>query len=282
MKTFLFPGQRGRICGSASSRGFTLVEVLTAATIGALLLALLAAIATQTLKSTKKTNASMTSVSAAGAAVDMLTNDLDSLAVTQQPYEYLQTQQVTLSSTTLPSSKLLLVCISPTDYSSTEAGQAHAVCYQLYNQDPISASNANPIYGLYRSVYTAAKTFSTVLGQNDLSAVAGPWTGAPVLDDFVAGNVVDFSIAFYTSTGTSPANIVGGSYKPVRISGNGAMINNAAYTAGSLAWAEVSITVLEEAGAKVYNAGSGPLTLEQVKLKFGHRLTRKMALRAPY
>ena len=204
-----------------------------------------------------------------------------------------------------------------------DSGQTHAVSYLLAWQNPVSSTVAsninNSVFGFYRQVVNTPNTFQYVLGTPDLYTALymganAPLQTPPALSSFVAGNVVDFQVAIYAcpiSTGgrrsTTPAglltlpaviiNPVGGAtasqpYQRVQVWGTQVSVNNTQTIPAPLAgygpatYAEVSLTVIEDAGAKLWGNGqstnaSSPTNPTNLRQKYGHTLTRKVLLRTP-
>lgn len=266
-------------CFAKSRRapGFTLVELLVAFAISMLLLVALAGVISQTMSTSRKARNSLEAYNSAAAAMDLLANDLESLAARGQPFEFLQTVKEDVAGAA-DVTRLFMVSLSTQDnLASAGAGQMHAICYRLLRQDPVSAGGSNPVYGIYRTSVDAPATFAQFAGAADLS---GPFGSVAVtLDDFVAGNIVDFQIRFYESGDVAAANDVNGSTGPVRLAGRSAKVNGAAWSGGELGWAEVMLTVLEDQGIKALESGS--LSMADARSRYGHTLTRRVALRSP-
>lgn len=215
-------------------RGFTLVELLVAIAISVIIVLALAAVTSGALKSSTTNNNSLLALSAANAALDLIANDLKSVATSGEtaltgpapaggpfpttPYEFLQARPDG-SPVTTPDTKLngttpallMMNTISAQDsisYPNDPGMQPRAVCYQIAFQDPINPSNNNTsakVYGLYRTVEPSSTTFVNFLGTNDLygTASSSQWysilsgSSFPASSSFIVGNVVDFQLVFY-------------------------------------------------------------------------------------
>jgi len=256
---------------------FTLVEMLVACAVAMLLLVSLAGIVSQSMDVSRRTNNTLLAYNEAASAIDLLANDLESLAVTRQPFEYLHMTTETVEAASGVSRLLFLSVATQDNTADADMGQLRAISYRLLRQDPISSGGKNPVYGLYRSSVSAAETFQKFAGQTDLSSSFN--SVSPSLDDFLAGNIVDFRVRFYPAGGQTPANGGGASIQPVRISGNSTKVNGSDFS-GVLAWAEVTMTVLENSGVKLLDAGT--IDLETAKQRYGRILTRRIALRLPH
>jgi len=263
------PARAGRVCA------FTLVEMLVAFAVALLLLVTLVGVISQSLAVSRKTNNSLIAFNAAASALDSIANDLESLAVTGQSFEVLQTVKEDVGAAVGVTRLMMLSIPSQSHSSSADFGQARAIRYQVLLQDPISAAGSSPVYGLYRSVVSADDTFATFQGASDLSTPFGSVTAS--LDDFVAGNIVDFQVQFYPAGNQPAANVNAGAVQAVRLSGTSTTVNGAAY-AGVLAWAEITLTVLEDNGAKLLQTGA--IDVATAKLRHGHVLTRRVPIRS--
>ncbi len=260
--------------------GFTLVEMLVAFAVGAMVLVALTSIVSQSMAVSRKSNNVLLSNNSASTALDLVTRDLASLAVTAKPYEYFHVAKEGVGKVS-DVARLLLVSSGGFDSSNPpDFGQARAISYRLVNQDPINPGGSRPIYGLYRSVVSVGDTFTNFLGQTNL---AGPFTTVTAsLDDFVVGNVIDFQVRVFSEGNQSPANAVGQALQPVRISGTSAQINGTGYSGPALSWAEVSLTVLMDRDNAISRFEAGTLPLDQARSEYGFRLSRRVPIRTPF
>jgi type II secretory pathway pseudopilin PulG len=255
-----------------------LVELLVAMAVGALVIVMLLSVLSGTMSLSRKTNETLLGANAAAAALDLIGSDLESLAVTGKTnFEYLRliNEEVTNDAGhTISAAKVILLTISANDVgsSASEAGQVRAVVYRLGYQDVVNPSGTNKIYGLYRSLETnAATNFADYIGQSDLSGTA-LFTDAPLLDDFLAGNIVDLRVRFYPAGASIPLN----TNAVIRIGGGAVTVGG---TVTNAATAEVSLTYLEEAGAQLLK--NGTRNLDEVKKSHGYTLSRKVPIRTP-
>lgn len=275
MKIFCVSDAIGRRPISA----FTLVEMLVAFAVGALVLVALTSIVSQSMAVSRKSNNVLLSNNAASTAVDLVTRDLESLAVTGRSYEYLQVLKEDVGGVTDVARLLLLTSAGFDSTNSQDFAQVRAVTYRLVNQDPINPGGNRTVYGLYRSAASAQETFANFLGQADLAVPFSSLTAS--LDDFVVGNVIDFQIRFFSDGNQAAANASGPQLHAVRISGNSTEINGAAHAGAPLAWAEVSLTVLQDRDSSVSRFEAGTLSLEDARSQYGFRLSRRIPIRPP-
>ena len=311
-----------RLIRAARARAFTLVELLVAVAVSAILIGLLSNASWRGLQISQHTSESMAAVNSAAAVIDMVACDLDSLAITRQNFEVLQAQAAPAASNgTKPMTLMLNACaaqdsgipvVAGSGFSYPNSGRALAVCYRIAFQDPLNALNGTrKVLGLYRSTgmdttqstpsATAASfAFANFLGQTDLGLAWDKyWKGTPPpVTDFVAPHVIDLQLAFYSSltySGTNPTPIYTGAtalnapapgdasaaFKTFRIFGSGYIVGNGTLCTGQPATAEISVTILEAAGAALWGDGSGigALAPDALRRKYGHTLTRRVQLR---
>lgn len=320
----LSPVERSGLLAAWASRGFTIVEMLVSVAISVIMVVLLASVVSQAMLTARKSSNELQALNAASAAMDLIATDIDSLAVTRRPFEYLQALPEPAAINGIKPIRLMLLASSAEEaaVSSTSSGVSSypnsgltsAICYQILYQDPLSATaGSTKVFGLYRTVLSSTTTFNNVPallgGTNEYAAY---WQGNPpannppnVLVDFVAENVVDLEVGIYASPMASGTNApgapvllnapssAGSAYQQIQLTGTGSMVNGGAgslpalvspYTFyGPASYAEVSITVLEDAGAKLWGtgAGSGATSPANLKLKYGHTLTRRILLSSP-
>ena len=269
--------------GSNRGRAFTLLELLVAISVSAVLLVILSSVVSQSGQIFQKNSNSMLAMNSAAATIDMIAKDMDCLAVTKQPYQYL------LATTgTLGSMEIMMNVVSPQDSLSTsgsgsgatypDSGLVHGIYYRIGYQDPVSASGSNNSYGIYRTMTSASTTFTNLTGLSSLSTYWSGASGQLLPDDFIAEHVVDLQVTFYNANGNafSPGTPVA-----IGLSGTGAVC--AATGTSSPSHAEISVTVLEEQGAQLLGngSGSGDFAPSAIKQKYGHTLTRKVNLIKP-
>ncbi len=269
-----------RACREGGQSGFTLVEMLVAFAVGALVLVSLTSIVSQSMAVSRKSNNVLLSNNAASTALDLVTRDLESLTVTGNAYEYLQVLKEDVAGVTNVARLLMLSSGGFDATNSSDFAQARAISYRLIHQDPINPGGARPIYGLYRSAASAQETFATYLGQTNLAVPFNALTAS--LDDFVVGNVIDFQVRFFPDGNQAAANVSGTTLQSVRISGTATGIDGSAYTGSPLAWAEVSLTILQDRDDALSRFESGALSLEDARSKYGFRLSRRVPIRTPF
>lgn len=262
----------------SSGSAFTLIELLVAMAVGALLLVSLLSVLSGSINVSRKTNDSLLGSNAAAAALDFISTDLESLAVTARTNsEYLRLANEPVQDVA-DAAKIIMLTSSANDFdnAATDGGQVRAVVYRLGYLDVVSSSGTNKIYGIYRFANTnAGDVFTNYIGKPDLSATTA-FTDAVSVTNFLAGNIVDFRVRFYPAGSLTPLNA--DASKTVSLSATNISVGGTAVSTNP-ATVEVSLTYLEEAGAKLLKAGALPL--DKVKERYGYKLSRKVNLRTP-
>lgn len=254
--------------------------MLVAATVGVLLLVLTVGIVSQSMNATRRANNTLMAANSAASAIDLIASDMDSLAITRQPFEFLQASSGNLTGLGSVSQLSLIALPGGENAQSADHAQARAIRYQVLNQDPINDGGNKKTFGLYRTVISSNATFTDYLGQTDLAQAFN--AAQPSLDDFLVGDVLDFQIRFYTANATPAANESGGIVQPVRLSGNGTLVNGSTYSGAPLVWAEVTLVILKdtESAAERFNAGT--LNRDDAITRYGQRLTRRIPIRSTF
>ncbi len=336
------------------------MELLVAIVISVIIVLVLAAVTSGALKTSTTNNNSLLALSSANAALDLVANDLRSVATSGRmaltgsatagspfptvPYEFLQARPdgspVTIPDTKLNGTTPALLMMNTTSaqdsisYPNDPGMQPRAVCYQIAFQDPINPSNATTsakVFGLYRTVQPSSTTFANFLGTNDLygTSTGSQWCGVlsgasfPASASFIVGNVVDFQLVFYAcpamnTTGTAsltnlPVKIYSTAdsatvttspnyHMPIHLTNMGTFIlalgtlptstataslqygldvaTPTSFPHGPVVYIDVTITVLDNNGA--VELGSGAISLTEAKARYGHNLTRRVAIPEPF
>lgn len=261
--------------------GFTLVELLVAMSVGALVLVAMAQVISQSLTLTKRANTTLLAGNAASAAIDLLAADLDSLAVTSGSHTVLQADKGAVGSALPDVARLMMLTLPGSDNGApSDRGQVRAVSYRLLFQDPITPGGSRPVYGIYRTMIAPQQTFDAFIGVEDLGDAfdAVPTT----LDDYLVGNVVDFQVRLYAAGSSSALNSTtanGSDALPIRINGPSVLINNAPHTGATPEWLEITLVILQDRDNAVARIRDGTLSLDDAIRQYGVRLSRKVALR---
>lgn len=261
-----------RFLNTPHKAAFTLLEILLATAITAILVVLLMAVIQNVLGIYSRMTGDPEMTAESRLAVRQLTRDLESLALQGD------SKGETLRMTPEPNGSIGLIggesavwltfLSSATDRDNSEPtridGSVRSVSYRLAYQNPIDDSNSqtDPEYALYRSIASAAHTLDNSLGKTNLQAnywAALPPSPSPTplpptaIDNYLAGGVVGFQVRFQylDQKGTSdPEDDTFEWTKPgdtVLITGQGGEVNGTRVT-GGFQRAEITLTVLSRQG----------------------------------
>ncbi len=309
--------------------GFTILELLVAIVISAILLALLSQILNHMIRTSIRNNDLFQAVSAGNGVLDLIVQDIDSLTAIQIPYnsEFLQTLPNPQLTNGTQSMFLLLNSYAPLDsYSisgsyttaSSDRGQVRSILYGIAYQDPVKANGNAKLFGLYRTTVSAQATFTYMLGTSNLFSAFSSLpssafesgmnplatTYTPIPNDLIADNVIDLEVSIFLSQykasassisygppilANAPANSTS-TYQKVQLSPSGTSVSGTfvtgttganGFSSGSPAYLEISVTVLDESGARLWGNGSGTgaLSPASLKAKYGRVFTRIIPIR---
>jgi prepilin-type N-terminal cleavage/methylation domain-containing protein len=244
--------------------GFSLVELLVAMAVAALLITALLSILSKSMDVSKSANAELLSKSSAQAALDLMVTDLDSLLVNRNAGQVLAAVNGTITN-----SDLLMLTTSMVDSynvgGSNDPGAARMVQYQIAYATNFASSKVKS-FGLYRNVLDPTNTFLQAIGTNDLSAVGA---AGGLSSNLLVPNVVGMNMTFYASGG-------GGVWSNATGSNNFIVSTN--FPPGVVL--EVSLTVLDEPYASRFGNGTTPMASNLIT-QYGRKLVRRVTLPSP-
>lgn len=211
-------------------RAFTLVELLTAMAITAILVVLIMQLTNQSVSLWKVMQEDAHSANAARAALQTICRDLESLQIRistgDQQWIYAEVDEPmhgVPKELAIPKSARLLFFTCTTDHNPAIAaessvrssyrdimssnldtqGDVSAVSYRLLFRDQIlNVPNRNgdntifPLFSLYRQVLTPRETYEHMLGHNDLRAAYSRFESTEE-KSFLCENIVDMSYIFH-------------------------------------------------------------------------------------
>lgn len=262
------------------SKAFTLVELLVAMAVGAILLLATVSMFNESSRVTRQTNSALQATAAASAAVDLIATDLESLA-TFSPGTVLEMIPKTDLTAFGDYGELFFLSIAGSEnQTADDHGQVRAIAYVIIDADPIREGGPNLTPGLYRIVLNPDLSFSDFIGQEDLADAFASHSAS--LDDFLVGDVCELKVRFFTADSPDPQNESNGALQAVRIAKDGTSVAGAAVTGEPWVWAEVSIAVLENRDDILIRLRQGTFSeTERGQLIDSHsrRLTRRIPLR---
>ena len=190
--------------------GFTLIEILVASAVMALLVGLVITITSQVLNVWNRSGGRLSANQEARIAMEMLTQDLETAvfrnrrsATDDSEWFFIEDSVISGSVNTVA-----LNLFSPAlDRPAGQPGDICAITYELRLVNPItgvnlplSAAPASQVqFVLYRQLIEPQQTFDSLLG--------GPITwGNPSADDYLVGNIVEFNIRLFRANGQEITN----------------------------------------------------------------------------
>lgn len=231
-------------------RAFTLVELLVAMAITAILVVLIMQLTGQSVRLWKVMREDTVSANTARAALQIICQDLESIQIrsddSDNEWFYAEVDQ---SMTGLPrglsipkSARLIFFTIPPdrnpavginssqrSNYRSTLSnnpdmqGDVSAVSYRLLFRDQVlnvanrdGDSTMFPLFSLYRNIVTPRDTFEQVLCRNDIKSAYSHYA-ADEEKSFLCENIVDMSLVLHVEYSDSSSSETSEDYKSVAL-----------------------------------------------------------------
>ena len=190
---------------------FTLVEILVATAITMILTSMILALTTNVLTTWNRSSGKLSSGSDARLALQLLTQDLETAVLKHDGSQWVIAEQDSDVGILPAKNAFWLQFFSPVtdrpryyqDSKSETFGDICAVSYRLAYQNPFDNPNGLKVYSLYRTVADPQTTFeeALVFANSENQNLKGFWnTGTykngKSADEFLVGNVVNFSLIF--------------------------------------------------------------------------------------
>ncbi len=267
-------------------KGFTLVELLVALAITAIIVAMLVTITVTALEGFTASRNQVRASREAKAAFDQMSRDLESLVTRSgNNFEWLWVSSDQNppgpSGNTSPNASRAVFFTAATDRydgaintAQDNGGDVSTVAYQLLFRDPVTNSENQQFatFVLYRQLINPDDTFDNLLGQTDLENVYQSFeSNISQPDNFVCENIYEFSLSFvveFTQNGVTQTERVlvinsGGSdtVSDFRIRGTGVVADNdtnSNLANGRLVAADLSLTVINDIALEALRGGSLP------------------------
>ena len=260
-----------------SISGFSLVELLVAMAVSALLMVSLLSIVSKSMDVSKRANTGIIAKGSAQAALDLIVTDLDSLAVNRNAGEVFRfTNFAVLGTGAGFSNPATIYCLttSPEDsYSTNNSGNSgvpRLVQYVIqYTNNYASSSNC---FGLYRNVLDPTNTFGSVIASGNQLDTSWNANAANVSNYPLVPNAVGMNVAIYSNYGSS-------NWVTSGVTNNSISTTN--FPRGIVL--EISLTVLDEPGFSRLGNGSGTGNNSPSALinQYGRTLVRRVLLPSP-
>lgn len=267
-------------------KGFTLVELLVALGITAVIVAMLVTITATALDGYTASRNRVKAAREAKAAFDQISRDLESLVVRSgNEFEWLwissEQNAPGPSGSPSPNATRAVFFTAATDRydgqlntAQDQGGDVSTVAYQLLFRDPVTDSENQQFasFILYRQLINPDETFANLLGQNDLETAYQSYQGAVSQpDNFVCENIYEFSLSFvveYTVNNVTQTERVlvvnaggGSTVSDFRLRGSGIVAdnnNNADFSNGRIVAADISLTVINDSALEKLRSGGLP------------------------
>lgn len=273
-----------KISFSKSRRGFTLMELMVAMAITAIIVTVLVSITSIALDTWNRSRAEVRASRQAKSMADSMARDFEALVTRRgNNFEWLYAKSETSlpgpSSNPSSNASELIFFTGATDRyngrintADDKGGDVSAVAYRLKFQDPIQGEeNEFSTFTLYRKLVNPDETFKDLLGKEDLSQAFSAFSASLTdVENFVCENVYQFTITFHvevtkTVSGTTKKItvpvILGSTNSGIRadefrMRGSGLVLQSSGNSqvtadelkAGRLAAMEVSLTVISDFG----------------------------------
>lgn len=269
---------------STSRKGFTLVELLVALGVTAIIVAMLVTITATALDGYTTSRNQVKAAREASAAFDQMSRDLESLVVRSgNDFEWLwvSTEQDAPgpSGNPSPNASRAVFFTAATDRYNGElnsaqdlGGDVSTVAYRLLFRDPVADTNDEEFasFILYRQLINPDETFENLLGQTDLeTAYQNFASNESDADNFVCENIYEFSLSFVIEfteqniTRTERVLVInsggGDSVEDFRITGSGILADgnaNTDFANGRIVAADLSVTVINDSALEALRGGT--------------------------
>lgn len=308
-----------RVLLNRTRRGFTLLELMVAMAITALIITVLISITAIALDSWQRSRAQVRAARLAKAALETMAKDFESLMVRSgNQYQWLSARvepELTSGSNLagpgnnqMPNAAQLVFFNSATDryqgnIGGTDdlGGDVSTVGYRLVYRDPIldrdAGFNTHPVFALYRNLIDPKPTFDNLLAQTDLLNAYRTFQSSDFdPENFVVENIFSLTVTFVveyqdpstpglTRTRRVPLMKESGSnaVREFIIAGDGIRVSggaaDAALAAGRVVAVDLSITILSDFGLQ--QAAKTPLPPERIIRDHGFHYAKSVIVPSP-
>jgi type II secretory pathway pseudopilin PulG len=268
-------------------QAFTLVEVLVSSALTIIVLMMLFAVLLSAMDVWQGGTTRLQTNADARLALDLVVRDLQSMVVRQTQYDQQWLSSVRIPVAGAPSgiSTTWLTFFAPSlDRDPGQEGDIVALSYAAGLQDPFTASNFVPVYGLYKSMIDTTNTFANALGKTDI--LGGFWNIQPPATQplnrrgVIIPNVVDFKVTWWVRdvvSNAGPFPIL--PTRPLRL-GNQLYIDNVVRPTLKIEAADISLTILTDEGMREARLGNTAdlARLQGIIRKHGRTHTQRVVI----
>ena len=263
VKRISFLGIRAR-----SAQGFTLIEILVASAVMALLVGLVITITSQVLNVWNRSGGRLSANQEARIAMELLTQDLETAIFRNNGLQWflLENDEFEGPSGTFTNTVRIRL-FTPALDRPDGPGDICGVSYALDYLNPVTGTTTGERqFILYRRVNTPTSTFTSLMGAGPQDSLATPNilpgdanTATWQVDrqqDFLVANVVKFQVDIYAERPGSTTGISAGPITPARFGGPNASIGPGVIDAEGFPlprplFADIKLRVLSSEGANI-------------------------------
>jgi prepilin-type N-terminal cleavage/methylation domain-containing protein len=233
--------------------GFTLIEILVASAVMALLVGLVITITSQVLNVWNRSGGRLSANQEARIAMEMLTQDLETAVFRNRRSAADDSEWFFLRNVEIPGASSIntvaLKLFSPAldrPAPADEPGDICAISYELKQVDLIgSPATGQPRFALFRQLNDPQSTFDTMLGGS-----IDAWGNNISEEDYLVANIVEFNIRLYQANGDL-------------ITGNPFVFDGLPSTPVP-AFADIKLRVLSSEGANILQGRGSAVNLDDL------------------
>jgi len=245
---------------------FTLIEIMVATVVMAILTGLVIQITSEVLKVWNRSSGKLTTNAEARIAMDFLTQDLETAFFRNNNMTWLESEQVPLddpfgSGSSFKTTELKL--FSPAQDRPLGPGDICGISYLLKYSDPITGAESGDerTFILYRNVIDPETTFKDLMGKDNQESLNNmQWSDDSTIDsgrNFLVSNIIDFRIDFYVEDDgiTSTETLVSAYSDKTVYGGENATVGPQSSSTDALkeplAYAQITLTVISDEALQV-------------------------------
>jgi prepilin-type N-terminal cleavage/methylation domain-containing protein len=231
--------------------GFTLIEILVASAVMALLVGLVITITSQVLNVWNRSGGRLSANQEARIAMEFLTQDLETAVFRNRRSADDNSEWFFIENSVISGSvnTVALKLFSPAlDRPAGQPGDICAISYELKQVDLIgSPTTGQPRFALFRQLNDPQSTFDTMLG-----GLIDAWGNNITEEDYLVANIVEFNIRLYQANGDE-----------IDTTGNSFVFDGLPATPVP-AFADIKLRVLSSEGANILQAPGGADRLNDI------------------
>jgi prepilin-type N-terminal cleavage/methylation domain-containing protein len=240
--------------------GFTLIEILVASAVMALLVGLVITITSQVLNVWNRSGGRLSANQEARIAMEMLTQDLETAVFRNNGLQWLRVENDTFSGPSGSFTNTVRIRLfTPALDRPDGPGDICGVSYELNYLNPVRGTTAGDRqFILYRRVNTPSVTFNDLMGEGPQDSLGGALWDVDFVEDYLVSNIVEFRVDVYVEDPASPNGISQNPIQPAIFGGTGSTIGRDT-NFGRPVYADIKLRVLSSEGANIIQGRGGNL-----------------------